>query len=221
MALASIKKHTLKKGCLITFGIIILLAVGLLFVAKWYVTEAFGSKYKTIEIELNNERTLICDEIYSADMADVFYDVNFVLIENNKDTLKFGRATFSNENWQKEIKLVEFGDWLIMPINQKVYSKVLMNNRNLKIHKDTEFSPLELRYDKSWKAKHKEIPAWVHTGKSKIDSIVGNRIYIDYEYRLGLYEPFDFYNQTIEYEMNIENGEFLTKTIFEKRRLRK
>ena len=211
----------LKKGCLLTFGIIILLVVGLLFGAKWYLTEAFGSKYKTIEIELSNERTLICDEKYSADMADVFYDVNFMLIENNKDPLEFGRACFSKENWSERIELIELGDWLIMPINQKNYFKVLMNNRTLNIHKDTAFSPLELRYDKAWKAKHKEIPAWVYSGKSRLDSIVENKFYVNYEYRLGLYEPFEFYNQTIEYEMNVKNGDFLTKKIFERRRIRK
>jgi hypothetical protein len=134
--------------------------------------------------------------------------------------LKFGRATFSNENWQKNIKLIEFENWLILPIDQGTYSKILMNNRNLKIHKDKEFSPLELRDDKTWKLKHKDIPAWVYTGKSIIDFIVENRLYVDYEYRIGLYEPFEFYNQTVEYEMNVENGEFMTKKIFERKRIK-
>ena len=211
----------MKKGCLITLGVLVLLIAGLLFGANWFLKEAFGPKYKTIEIELNNERTLICDETYNADFAAVFYDVNFLLVENNKDTLKFGRATFSNENWQKNIKLIEFENWLILPIDQGTYSKILMNNRNLKIQKDKEFSPLELRDDKTWKSKHKDIPAWVYTGKSIIDSIVENRLYVDYEYRIGLYEPFEFYNQTVEYEMNVENGEFMTKKIFERKRIRK
>jgi hypothetical protein len=211
----------LKKGCLITLGVLILLIAGLLFGANWFLKEAFGPKYKKIEIELNNERTLICDETYNAAFAAVFYDVNFLLVENNKDTLKFGRATFSNENWQKNIKFIEFENWLILQIDQGTYSKILMNNRDLKIHKDKEFSPLELRDDKMWESKYKDIPAWVYTGKSIIDSIVENKLYVEYEYRIGLYEPFEFYNQTVEYEINVENGEFMTKKIFERKRIRK
>ncbi len=196
--------------------IVVLVILGLLLGAKWILKEAFGPKYRTVEIELNNDRKLVCEETYNADLAAVFYDVDFILKDKNKEDINLGQASFSNENWDKKIKLVESGDWIILPIDQGAYSKVLMSNDRLKILKDTTFSPLELRYDNVWKAKYDEIPAWVYTGQSKIDSIIENTFYVNYEYRIGLYEPFEFYNQTIEYEMDEWTGEFVTKTIFER-----
>ena len=197
--------------------IIVLVIIGLLLGAKWFLKEAFGPKYRTIEIELNNNRTLICEETYNADFAAVFYDVDFALKEKNKDEIELGRATFSNENWDKDLKLLEIGDWIILPIDQGSYSKILMTNHNLKISKDITFSPMELRYDKNWRMKHNEIPAWNYTGQSKIDSIIGNRFYINYEYRIGINKPFEFYSQSIEYEMEITTGNLKTKTIFERK----
>ena len=220
--MASIKKKTLKKGCLITLGILFLLIIGILFGANWFLKEAFGPTYRTVEVELNNNRILVCDETYNADFAAVFYDVKFKLKSDNDKLIELGQTTFSTENWEKEIKLIEIEDWILLSVNnENSYYKLLLTNIKRKINSSRTFSPLELYNDTQWKAKYHKKPAWLYSGNSKIDSIKENNFYVNYEYRVGLNEPFEFYNQTIEYEMNIENGEFLTKTIFERKRIRK
>ena len=156
------KKNVIKKIFKILL-IIVFVIFGLLLGATWILKEAFGPKYRTVEIELNKDRKLICEETYNADFAAVFYDVDFVLKEKDKEDINLGQATFSDENWDKDLKLIEIGDWIILPIDQGALSKALIRNRRYKTTKDTTFSPLELRYDKAWKAKYDEIPAWNYT----------------------------------------------------------
>ena len=56
------------------------------------IKEAFGPTFKTVEIEKPLGK-LICKEQYTADMADVFYDVNFKLINMKMDTIYLGNGS--------------------------------------------------------------------------------------------------------------------------------
>lgn len=196
--------------------IVVLIVLAFLLFAKWYFREAFGPKYRTVEIELNSDRKLVCKETYMADLHNVFYDVEFILKERDKEDINLGRTNSLHENWEKDIKLIEWKDWIILPVVDYSYSKVLINNDKLNISNDTIFSPLELGKDKAWKEKYGENPAWCYTGESRIDSIVNNRFYVNYEYRMGINEPYEYYNQTVEYEMDSLTGQFTTKTILER-----
>lgn len=184
--------------------------------ASWVVTEAFGPKYRTVEIEMSNNRTLICEETYNADFAAVFYDVKFTLKDKRKNLIELGKATFTQDNWEENFELLEIGDWLVLSIDQGWQVQLLMNNPNLDIKRDTALSSSQLRYDSLWQSKYDEIPAWQYSGQVRIDSIRENEFYINYEYRIGLNEPFEFYNQTIEYEVDLASGELTTKTMFER-----
>ncbi|MEZ4777056.1 MAG: hypothetical protein R3D00_28025 [Bacteroidia bacterium] len=192
--------------------------VGFLLVAKWILRGAFGPIYRTVEIEVNNDKTIICKETYSADFAGVFYDVDFTLKEKNKEDINLGQVTFSNENWDEGLTLneIKIGDWIVLPIEQGSRSIILMTNQKLKIFKDTTFSPLYLHHDKKWKNRYGELSPWPYGVGSKIDSIVRNDLYINYKYRIGINSPSKFYYQTIRYKMELTTGNFTTDTIFDR-----
>lgn len=204
-----------KKGFKILL-IVVLIVLAFLLFAKWYFREAFGPIYRTVEIELNSDRKLVCKETYAADLHAVFYYVEFTLKERDKEDINLGRTTSLHENWEKDIKLIEWKDWIILPVVNYSYSKVLVNNDKLNVSNDTIFSPLELGKDKAWKAKYGENPSWCYTGESRIDSIVNNRFYVNYKYLMGINEPYEYYSQIIEYEMDSLTGKFTTKTILER-----
>ena len=188
--------------------------IGLLIGAKWFLKEAFGPSYRDFEIQLSSDKKLIGQETYMADFAAVFYDVELNLVSDS-DTTRLGRTTFNSEGWEKNLELLELEDWNLVLVKDNTYFQVLgtNNKRNLKI--DTTFSPLDLRYDSLWKRDNSDIPAWTYTGTSKIDSITENSFYLTYHYRMGLYEPFEFYDQTILYSMNQNTGQFKSTKIFE------
>ena len=76
-----------------------------------------------------------------------------------------------------------------------------------------------MRYDNLWEKKYDEIPAWVYSGSSKLDTIINDRFFITYEYRIGLYPPFKFYKQTIEYYLDTATGKLKTINIFERKEM--
>jgi hypothetical protein len=196
---------------LTTLGVLtIIVVVG----GYWFLRQAFGPLERTVKIEIADSQRLICKEIYNADFAAVFYDVDFKLIDNEQ-TFDLGSATFSNDNWDKELKLHSIGDWYVLPARDNSYLKILATNKKSRIHKDTVLSPHNLRSDKVWKSRNKELPAWVYSGSSELDSIDKDEMTVAFEYRLGDHEPFTFVRQKIKYQLDNSTGHLLTKEIFD------
>ena len=208
------KKWTIK--ILTTIGVLtIVVGLG----GYWILRQAFGPLEKTVEIELSDNQTLTCKEIYNADFAAAFYEVDFKLVDN-KQTFELGGATFPKDNWDKQLKLYSIGDWYVLPARDNSYLKILTANKKSGVHKDTVLSPHDLKSDKFWKTKNKEFPAWVYTGSSELNSIDKDEITVEFEYRLGDYEPLTFIRQKIKYKLDKNNGDLLTKDIFDREQIR-
>jgi hypothetical protein len=198
-------------------GITALVLVGGLFIcSKWIMKEAFGPKYTTFEIKIDANRTLKCSETYNADMAAVFYDVDFTIEDKTDKTLKLGRGSFGDEHWAKDIHLHSIVDWLVLPVSDYSYAKILMTNKLSTQNKDTILSPLDLRYDSIWKTIYDEIPAWTYSGTSSVDSVANDKFYVTYEYRIGDNQPFKFYSQTLEYRLDTATANLTTIKVFER-----
>jgi len=195
---------------------LIVLVIGLSIITYWAFREAFGPKYRTVQIQIDEKRTLIGKETYNSDLAALFYDVNFTLVTKNLGEYKLGSGSFSDEHWEKDIKLFDILGWTVLPVKDGSYSKILLTNKVTKTNKDTIFSPQNLLYDSLWKQKYNDIPTWVYSGSSKLDSIIGDRFFITYEYRIGEHEPFKYYRSTIEYYLDNMTGKLKTINIFER-----
>ncbi|MFY7732370.1 MAG: hypothetical protein ACOVSR_02725 [Bacteroidia bacterium] len=196
-------------------GISFLGLFGLLIICSpWIMKEAFGPKYRTVEIMIDDNRTLKCVETYNADLHNVFYDVDFSLDDKTNQILKLGKGEFADENWAKDIHFYAFGNWFILPVCDYSYAKILLTNKINSLNKDTILSPLNLRYDSIWKKTYDEIPAWTYSGTSKVDSVAKDKFYVTYEYRIGDYQPFQFYSQTIEYRMDTVTANLTTIRVY-------
>jgi len=53
-----------------------------------------------------------------------------------------------------------------------------------------------------------------------LNSIDKDEITVEFEYRLGDYEPFIFIRQKIKYQLDKNNGDLLTKDIFDREQVR-
>lgn len=191
---------------------LLVLAVGFFILLIWLFQEAFGTKKKTVTIQLDKGSRLICKETYMADMAAVFYDVDFILEKANGDTLYLGEVTFNTEEWQKRVHYRDLSDWHILYAN----SNFSITNQKSKNRLDTLFSPLELRYDSLWKQKHDDIPSWPYGGSSNIDTLAGQTLRVTYNYRIGDYPPFKFYRQSIDYKIDITTRQIITLKVHDR-----
>ena len=201
---------------IIRIGIVLGILVVVLFIGvSWMFREAFAPKYRTVRIKLDEERVLVGNETYNADFAAVFYDVNFSLETKETGTYKLGRGTFSDEHWDKNLELYNIANWIVLPIRNNPL-KILLTEKTTKANIDTILNPVDLRYDNLWKKKYDENPAWVYSGSSKLDTIIKDRFFITYEYRIGINPPFEFYKQTIEYYLDTTTGKLKTMNISER-----
>jgi hypothetical protein len=203
--------------CLKRIGIALLILIIVIVIGGILIIKiAFGPQHKTVTIEINEETVLKCKQTYTADMAAVFYDVDFSLITKNKTTVDLGSATFPTEDWKKDIRLYQIDNWNILSANGFSFSKLLLANQILKKQQDTIFSPHELQYDSLWKTSNRDIPSWPYSGKSNIDTIIGKTINVSFEYRIGDYPPFNIYTQKLEYSLDTKTGQLKTIKVFER-----
>jgi len=171
----------LKKGCFITLGVLVLLIVGLILGTKWYLKEAFGPTYRILEIDSSIGK-LICEEEYNADMAAVFYDVDFKLETKDKQPIYLGKLFFQREDWQSQFELKENEKWYYLSSNKSnIYDLVLTD----KISQENLSFDLESSHPKNkslWKTE-KNIIGLPYSTIFSIDSIKQDRIFVKYEYR--------------------------------------
>ena len=171
----------MKKGCFITLGVLVLLIVGLILGTKWYLKEAFGPTYRILEIDSSIGK-LICEEEYNADMAAVFYDVDFKLETKDKQPIYLGKLFFQREDWQSQFELKENEKWYYLSSNKSnIYDLVLTD----KISQENLSFDLESSHPKNkslWKTE-KNIIGLPYSTIFSIDSIKQDRIFVKYEYR--------------------------------------
>lgn len=189
------KTEKIKKGCGIALIILIILIIGFF----WMIKTAFGPTYRTVEIE-NSLGKLICEEEYNADMAAVFYDVEFKLKSKDERLINLGKLFFQREDWQTEFELKENDNWYYLTSNQSnIYDLVLTN----KITQENFSFDLESSHPKNkslWKTE-KNIIGLPYSTNITIDSIKQDTIFVTYEYR-NYGKSNLIKNQTVEFQID-------------------
>ena len=210
------QKENLNYKRLKAIAIPLVITFVLLISMQWIIREVFGPKQRTVKIPVDHHRTLVGKETFKADMADIFYDVDFRLEQKGSKAIELGYASFKNNDWDKHIQPRTSGNWLIIPVRYGNYSKLFLANPLNGECRDTLFSPLLLQEDSLWDINHDDVPDWVYEGSSQVDSINSNHIFVSYEYRVGINLPFQFFEQTIEYEMDSATATITTVRLFDR-----
>ena len=127
-------------------------------------SEAFGPKSQMVTINLSDDKVLLCNETYNADIHSVSYHVDFRIIDKKSDTIHLGHGSFSDQTWRNGLKLSRIGNFYLLPVKENSYLKLLLTTFDNRKKVDTMMSPQNLRYDVIWKAQTNDIPAWSYYG---------------------------------------------------------
>lgn len=173
---------------MIAIGVLSLILIGLVFGFRWIVVEAFGPKVRVVEISIAGNRKIIGKETYSADFAQVFYDVDLIFI-NQGDSTRFGHTTYYREDWEDAIGLAAIEDWTLLIVRDKSNFYVLGVNEKLGMSIDTTFNSHEIRSGLVGTNEKLDVPINIYIGNSGFDSIQSNRFYLNLYFHLGLNEP--------------------------------
>lgn len=204
----------MKKWFKRTLNAILVLAVLAVAGTYWLFRQAFGPLERTITIEISDNQTLVCKEIYTADLAAVFYDVDFKLVSRN-ETLELGTATFSTDTWNKDVKLYSIGDWAVLPVREGPYLKLLAANHNYSVAKDTVLNPHDLGIPRPWQGSSQGTPSRIYAGTSELESVDHDEFTVLYKYRIGNQEPLSHVQQKIKYQFDNIRGDLRVQEIFE------
>lgn len=179
---------------------------------------AFGPTHKNFKLKLTKDIELFCEETYTADFAAVFYDVDFY-IKNEGIKTKIGSTTFYKDDWQKDFSVFKkINKWFIIKLENtsgdRVFAINICEARMDELLKDG------IADNQEWKlASDIKYQSGILFMKERLDSIIGNNFYYEYEFRLGFNEPFQFYKQNIVYELDLATGKLEFKNISEKQEL--
>lgn len=210
------KKRNWKSGCLkgflIGITVLIFLAVGFL----WMFKLAFGPIERTGELELNGQgTTLYYREIYNADLAGVFYDVTFQLLNPSGKLINIGSASFNEERWQSRVQLKESNGYLLLIIEEIPFAKLIITNPGRTHFAVYSFNPQELRNDPIWEMENFSLPTEIYTGSTSVIWATVDSVQVNFEYRTGHSEPFKILNQKIDYTLDTESLKLKTIDVHE------
>jgi hypothetical protein len=189
------KTEKIKKGCGITLIILIIIIIGFF----WMFRTAFGPTFRTVKID-NPVGKLICEEEYNADMAAVFYDVDFKLETGEKQIIDLGKLYFQKEDWQTEFDLKENENWYYLSSNHSNIYDLVLTDKISQENFSFDMKSSQPENKELWKTEKYSI-GFPYSTNFTIDSIKQNSLYVKYEYRNNKNSKL-IKNQSVEFKID-------------------
>ena len=197
------KTRTIKKGCGITLIILIVLIIGFF----WALNEAFGADKYSVTIEQNIGGKLICDVTYSADLQSWYYFIDYKYVNPKGETFDFGNGLYQGVEWNENDQLFNFKKWTILP-TETDFCSIKIISFDLKSKKKYDFiiEPHSIQENSIWKSQNIESVLMWSPSKVEIDTIIDNKILVEYSFRIDRENPDNLGTRLIEYELDSLNG---------------
>ena len=189
------KIGNIKKGCGIALIILIIIVIGFI----WTVKTAFSPSFRTVEID-NPIGKLICEEEYNADMAAVFYDVDFKLETKDKQPIYLGKLFFQREDWQSQFELKENESWYYLSSNQSNIYDLVLTDKISQENLSFDLKSSQPKNSNLWKTEKNTI-GLPYSTTFIIDSIKQDLLFIKYEYQNNENSKL-IKNQTVEFKID-------------------
>lgn len=193
----------IKIGCGISLVILIILFIGFF----WALIEAFGEEKYTVTIDQNIGGKLICDVTYSADLQSWYYFIDYKYIDPKGNSYDFGNGLYQGTDWDENDQLFHFKNWTILP-TETDFGSIKFFSMDLNSGIKTEFviEPHSIHEDSLWKSKDIESILMWSPSEVKLDTIINNKIFIEYTYRIDRENVSNLGTQLIEYEIEEKSG---------------
>jgi hypothetical protein len=206
------KTRTIKKGCGIIAIILIVIIIGFF----WAFNEAFGEDKYSVTIEQNIGGKLICDVTYSADLQSWYYFINYKYLTPKGKSYDFGNGMYQGIEWNENDQLFKYKKWTIL-ITGTDFDAIKIISYDLTANKKSEsiIEPHSIQKDSLWKSRNIEAVLMWSPSKVEIDTIINNRILVDYTFRIDRENPDNLGSRLIEYELDNLNGKVEMKSISE------
>tara|TARA_B110000211_G_scaffold229393_1_gene287097 strand:+ start:643 stop:1260 length:618 start_codon:yes stop_codon:yes gene_type:complete len=189
------KTEKIKKGCGIAIITLIIIIVGVFCMVR----TAFGPTFRTVKID-NPVGQLICEEEYNADMAAVFYDVDFKLENGEKQIIDLGKLYFQKEDWIKEFELKENENWYYLSSNNSNIYDLILTDKISEENFSFDMKSNQPENKELWKTEKYTI-GLPYSTNFRIDSLKQNSLYVKYEYRNN--ENYNLIkNQSVEFKID-------------------
>lgn len=204
------KTKTIKKGCGITLIILIVLIIGFF----WALTEAFGEDKYSVTIEQNIGGKLICNVTYSADLQSWYYFIDYKYVNQTGETFDFGKGLYQGIEWDENDQLFEFKNWTVLQTETDYGSiKIVSFDLNYNEKSESIIEPHSIQEDSIWKSENIESALMWSPSKLEIDTIIENKILVEYTFRIDRENPENLGTRLIEYELDSLNGTLKMKNI--------
>lgn len=194
----------MKKGCLITILVFIVLAV--IFI--YGLSTAFDPEYDKAEIKQNIGGTLICNSVYNADHHSWQYDVSYKYKINNDSLIDIGSGTYYGREWNKDEQLIQYKNWTILKTGGWIGTdKVIIGDFMTKQWKEYEFTPENIEKENLWlKSKTQSLLNWC-CSETFIEKISKGQIIINYKFRTSEKQTNEYGQRKIYYTINELTGQ--------------
>ncbi|MDT0648437.1 hypothetical protein RM545_17250 [Zunongwangia sp. F260] len=197
------KLRKIKLGCGIAFIVLIILIIGFF----WAFNEAFGKEEYTVTIDQNIGGKLVSDVNYSADLQSWYYFIDYKYIDPKGEIYDFGQGLYQGEEWDENDQLFQFKNWTILP-TETDFESIKFISMDLSSGNKAEFviEPHSIQEDSLWQSKNiKSALMWSPSGV-KLDTIINNKIFIEYTYRIDRENVENLGTHLVEYEIEEKSG---------------
>jgi len=135
-------------------------------------------------------------------------------VNRNGKTFDFGKGLYQGIEWDENDQLFEYKNWTLLP-TETDFGSIKIITFDLNTNKKSEFiiEPHSIQEDSIWNSKNIESVLMWSPSKVKIDTIINNKILIEYTFRIDRKDSDNLGTRLIEYELDSLNGIPKMKTI--------
>ena len=207
------KTQTIKKGCGISLIILIIIIIGLF----WALNESLGEDNYSVTIEQNIGGELFCNVTYSADLQSWYYFIDYKYENPKGEIFDFGKGIYTSIEWNENDQLFRFKNWIVLTTETDFGSiKIISIDSKSKVKYESIIEPHSIQEDSIWKSKNIESALMWSPSSVEIDTIIDNKIFIEYSFRIDRENPDNLGTRLIEYELDSINGMAKIKGISDK-----
>jgi hypothetical protein len=189
----------------IGFAIFISISALIVFFSIRYIYNGagFGPEHNTVILKQDIGGELIYASVYTSDQHSWQYDIDYLYINENGDSIDFGHNSYCGCDWKENEKVYHLKDLYILQTNPcRNIDKLIIKNM-------LTDSLVSYRFDqKSFeKTNSSNIDNESIFISSYISSIKDSKVLVEYKTQTMNSKPNEFQVQNIEYEINDLSGD--------------
>ncbi len=199
-----VKQKTMRKGCLISVGILGLLMI--IFIYEF--SNLYDTEYEKIEIQQKIGGTLICNSELLNDIHDWQYNVGYSYKSKDGKLFNLGYGKYYAREWFKNEQLVKYDKWFILKTGDSYGTdKVIVGNFENLNWKDYNFTPDKIVKEVLWQKTNAKPLLDYCCAECFVTKINNGIIEVKYKFRIEENKTDLMDERILIYKINKETGE--------------